>query len=45
MEIVKLHHFANYINLHNLTFSLASRGSEERRSTARALHVRKIKES
>ena len=23
MEIVKLHHFANHINLHNFTFSLA----------------------
>jgi len=43
MEIVKLHHFANHINLHNFTFSLASRGSEERRSTSRGLHMCKIK--
>lgn len=44
MEIVKLHHFANHINLHNFTFSLASRGSEERnKSTARGLHMCKIK--
>ena len=44
MEIVKLHHFANHINLHNFTFSLASGGSEERnKSTARGLHICKIK--
>ena len=44
MEIVKLHHFANHINLHNFTFSLAvALRKADDKSTARGLHMCKIK--